>query len=305
MPPDAKKAVLAALAGNLAVAIIKFIAAAMTGSSAMSSEAIHSLVDTTDEALLLLGLKRSKRPPDEEHPLGHDHELYFWSFVVAVLIFGMGGGVTIYEGVSRMRHPTPLEDPAWNYVALGIAAIFEGSSLAIGYRQFRKQVGAVPILQAIHRSKDPAVFTVVIEDTAALIGIAIAFLGVYLGHLFGNPLFDAGASILIGLLLAGVALLIGYEVRGLLIGESADPEMVRQIRSLAESDAAVERANPPVTVQLGPQSVLVALELQFVKSAGSVEVTNAVDRIESAIRKRYPDVHQIYVEAESIKRGAS
>ena len=303
MPAESKKAVVAALFGNLAVAVTKFVAAFATGSSAMFSEGIHSTVDTADEGLLLLGLKRSKKPADEQHPLGHAHELYFWSFVVAVIIFGLGGGVTIYEGIMGLLHPHALEDPTWNYVVLALAALFEGITLTIGYRQFRKQVGDAPILKAIRRSKDPSVFTVVIEDTAALAGIAVAFLGVYLGHFFGSSRFDAGASIVIGLILGTVALLIGYEVRGLLIGESADPELVRQVRELAEDDSAVDRANPPVTVQLGPESVLVALELQFCSGASSGEVTEAIDRIEHAIRGRFPEVHHIYIEAESIKQN--
>jgi cation diffusion facilitator family transporter len=302
MPAESKTVVVTALCGNLAVAVAKFAATAMTGSSAMFSEGIHSLIDTADEGFLLLGLKRSRKPPDEEHPLGHAHELYFWSFVVAVMILGLGGGVTIYEGITRLQHPHALEDPTWNYVVLGLAAIFEGTSLTVGYRQFRRQVGDTPLLQAIRRSKDPTVFTVVIEDIAALAGIAVAFLGVYLGHIFGNSRFDAAASILIGVILATVALLIGYEVRGLLIGESADAGVVSGIRELAEGDSVVDRANPPITVHLGPDAVLVALELQFASQASSGDVTEAIDRIEHAIRGRYPKVQQIYVEAESIRQ---
>jgi len=177
-----------------------------------------------------------------KHPLGHAHELYFWSFVVAVMILGMGGGVTIYEGILRMRQPHPLEDPTWNYAALTISAVFEATSLAVGRRQFRKRTGRAPSLKAIRRSKDPTVFTVVVEDSAALTGVAVAFLGVYLEHLFGSSRFDAGAAIIIGAILAGVALLLGYEVRGLLIGESADPEVVKGTREIAECDPAVDRA---------------------------------------------------------------
>lgn len=303
MPAESRTAVVAALCGNVAVAISKFIAAMITGSSAMLSEGIHSIVDTADEGLLLLGMKRSRKPPDDEHPLGHAHELYFWSFVVAVMIFGLGGGVTIYEGILRIRNPEPLQDPTWNYAVLALAALFEGTSLIIGYRQFRKQVPGRPILEAIRRSKDPTVFTVVIEDTAALAGLTVAFFGVFLSHALNNPRFDGASSIVIGLILASVALLIGYEVRGLLIGEAANPEMIREIRRLAENDAAVDRANRPVTVQLGPESVMVALELQFSSSISAGEVTEAVDRIEQSIRERFPDVQHIYVEAESIRRG--
>ncbi len=301
MPEGSKKAVVAALAGNLLVAVSKFVAAMASGSSAMFSEGIHSTVDTSNEALLLFGMKRSRRPPDEQHPLGHAHELYFWSFVVAVMIFGLGGGVTIYEGITRVLHPKALEDPTWNYAALALATVFEGTSLAVGYRQFKKQAGETPIIQAIRRSKDPSAFIVVLEDSAAIVGIVIAFLGVFLGHRFHNVYFDGSASILIGVLLGAVAFFLGYEVRGLLVGESAEPEMVKAIQEIAEADRSVERANRPVTVYLGPSNVLVALELQFAGSANSREVTDSVDRIEKAIRDQFPEVDRIYVEAESIK----
>ena len=304
MAAESKTAVVAGLLGNLAVAITKLIAAFMTGSSAMLSEGIHSLVDTADQGLLLFGLKRSRRPPDAQHPLGHAHELYFWSFVVAVLIFGLGGGVTIYEGIIRFRNPAPLGDPTWNYVVLGLATVFESISLAVGYRQFSKQVHGAPTLEAVRRSKDPSVFTVVIEDSAALAGLAIAFLGVFLAHRLQDSRFDAAASVGIGLLLAGLALLIGYEVRGLLIGERADPGMVQEIQNLAERDAAVERANAPVTLQLGPESVLVALELQFARELSSADLTTAVERIEHSIRGRFPHVQHLYVEARSIEKRA-
>ena len=301
MPAESQKAVWAALMGNILVAASKFGAAAATGSPPMFSEGIHSLADTCNELLLLLGMKRSRKPPDEAHPLGHAHELYFWSFVVAVVIFGLGGGVTIYQGIARIFDPQPLEDPLWNYVVLALAAAFEGTSFLVGSRQFKRQTGQRPGLRAIRRSKDPTIFTVVLEDFAALAGLLIAFLGVYLGHQFRAPDFEAAASILIGVLLAGVALFLGYEVRGLLVGESAAPEMVKAIRAIAEGDPAVERANPPVTVYLGPRSVLVALELQFVPTSSSKEVTEAVDRIESAIRSAFPIAERIYVEAESIR----
>ena len=302
MPAESKTAVIAALAGDVAVAVTKFVAAAFSGSSAMFSEGVHSVVDSADSALLLFGIARSRRPADEDHPLGHAHELYFWSFVVAVMIFGLGGGVTIYEGIAKLRHPGTLDNPFWDYVVLAVAGILQAASLVVGWRQFRKQIGDAPFLRAVHRSKDPSVFTVVIEDIVGIAGIAVAFAGVFLSHVFGDARFDAAGSVLIGLMLAAVAVLIGNEIRGLLIGESADPAMVREIRKLAEADPAVDRANPPVTIQLGPESVLVALELQFALRASAAEVTEAVDRIERAIQRRFPVVQQIYIEAESIKQ---
>jgi cation diffusion facilitator family transporter len=304
MPAESKTAVIAALAGDVAVAVTKFVAAGISGSSAMFSEGIHSLVDSADGALLLFGMARSTRPADEDHPLGHAHELYFWSFVVAVMIFGLGGGVTIYEGILKIRQPGALENPLWDYVVLAVAAVLQAVSMVVGYRQFRKQIGNAPLILAIHRSKDPSVFTVVIEDAIGIAGIIVAFAGVYLSHAAGDARFDGAASILIGLMLAATALVIGNEIRGLLIGESADPEMVREIRRLAEADPAVDRANPPIAVQLGPDSVLLLLEIQFSSRASAGEVAEAVDRMEHAIHTRFPVVQQIYIEAESIKQGA-
>ena len=213
-----KVAIYGAIAANVAIAVTKFIVAGISGSSAMLSEGIHSAVDTFNGVLLLIGLRLSQRPATPEHPFGHGKELYFWSLIVAVLIFGLGGGISFYEGVQHLREPQPLKDPTWNYVVLGAAAVFEGSSFVIALRQFLRQAGDAPFWQALHRSKDPTTYTVLAEDAAALVGLAVAALGIALARHLDRPAFDGGASMVIGLLLAGVAVLLIRESRGLLIG---------------------------------------------------------------------------------------
>ena len=296
-------AVYAAIAGNLAIAVTKFIAASFTGSSAMLSEGIHSVVDTGNGLLLLLGIRLSKRPPDANHPFGHGKELYFWTLIVAILIFAVGGGMSLYEGISHIQHPSPLTDPTWNYVVLGLAAVFEGAAWTVAYRQFRPGLGGRGLWGAVRASKDPTTFTVLFEDTAALAGLLVAFLGVLLGHTFENPYLDGAASIVIGLILGVVAVLLAIESRGLLVGEAADPETVASIRALASAEPAVERIDPPLTMHLGPRDVLLNLDIQFRRGIDSGEVEAAVDRLEKAIRARHPEIRRIFIEAESLTRG--
>jgi cation diffusion facilitator family transporter len=236
---ESKVALYGAVAANVGIAITKFVVASITGSSAMLSEGIHSAVDSFNGLRLLVGLKLSQRPATPEHPFGHGKELYFWSLIVAVLIFGLGGGVSFYEGVQHVRHPEPMKDPLWNYVVLGFAAVFEGSSFVIALRQFLKQAGDTPFWQALHRSKDPTTYTVLAEDAAALVGLVIAALGIGLSHRFDKPELDGTASIIIGLLLAGVAVALIRESRGLLIGEGIRPETARIIRSIALGQSKV------------------------------------------------------------------
>jgi len=293
-------AVYAAIAGNLAIAVTKFVAAAFTGSSAMISEGIHSVVDTGNGLLLLFGIHKSKRPADDRHPFGHGKELYFYTLIVAILIFAVGGGMSVYEGISHLRHPSALSDPTWNYVVLGLAAIFEATAWTVAYREFRKTRGQRNLWSAVRASKDPTTFTVLFEDTAALLGLLVAFVGVLLGHLLGNPYLDGAASIVIGLILGVVAVLLAYESKGLLIGEAADPATRRGIRQLAEADPAVERIAPPLTMHFGPHEVLVNLDIQFRREATAAEVEQAVDRLEKAIRTQHPVVSRIFIEAESL-----
>jgi len=299
-----RKVIVAAVSGNLAVATTKFVAAFCTGSSAMLSEGIHSLVDTGNGLLLLWGIHRSRRPPDETHPFGHGLELYFWSLIVAILIFAVGGGVSIFEGIHHLLHPAPMANPIWNYAVLGIATLFEGSAWFLALREFLAIKGEVGVWQAIHRSKDPTTFMILFEDSAALLGLGIAFLGIALGHLLNTPVLDAAASVVIGILLAAVAAVLAYETRGLLIGESADPKVVASIRALVEADPAVERVRRPLTMHLGPEQVLLALDVQFRPGLTAPEVEAAVDRLEAAIRARHPQVRHIYLEAEAITARA-
>jgi cation diffusion facilitator family transporter len=196
---SSKKAVYAAIAGNLAIAISKFVAAAFTGSSAMISEGVHSLVDTGDGGLLLLGLKRSERPPDDIHPFGHGKELYFWTLIVAILIFALGGGVSSYEGVMHILNPRPIKSSVWSYSVLGLAMVFEGASLTVAWHEFARVKGRHGFWQTIRESKDPTIYTVILEDSAALAGLLAALAGVFLTELTGNPVYDGLASIIIGL----------------------------------------------------------------------------------------------------------
>src|ERR1700704_6091290 len=252
-----KVAVYGAIAANVAIAVTKFVVAGMTGSSAMLSEGIHSAVDTFNGVLLLVGLKLSQRPATPEHPFGHGKELYFWSLIVAVLIFGVGGGLSFYEGVLHIRRPEPLRDPMWNYIVLGVAAVFEGSSFAIALRQFLKEAGNNPFWEALHRSKDPTTYTVLAEDFAALIGLAVAALGIGLSHRFNKPELDGAASIAIGLLLAGVAVALIRESRSLLIGEGIRPETARAIRKIALEQPNVRDVGRVLSMYVGPDDVLV------------------------------------------------
>jgi cation diffusion facilitator family transporter len=294
-------AIYGALTGNAAIAISKFIAAAITGSSAMIAEGIHSTVDTGDQLLLLWGRHRSRRPPDRGHPFGHGKELYFWSLMVAVLIFGIGGGMGVYEGVTHLLHPGKLQDPTWSYVVLGISALFEGTSLTIALREFLKtKPHDRSFWQHVRRSKDPSLLAVVFEDSAALMGIGFAFLGIFLGHLTGSHYFDGIASICIGLLLALVAVALARESEGLLIGEAMDPEQTRHIAQIVEQDPAVDAAGEPLSMVLGPEQVLLNLDIAFHPGQSLEALESAVRRIEKRIRDEHPTVKRIFIEASAI-----
>ena len=241
---SSKLAIYAAIAANVAIAATKLVVAGITGSSAMLSEGIHSSVDSFNGVLLLVGIRLSQRPATPEHPFGHGKELYFWSLIVAVLIFGLGGGISFYEGVQHIRHPQPLQNPTWNYVVLGAAALFEGISFAIALRQFQRLVGGAPFWEFARRSKDPTTYTVLAEDSAALVGLAIAAVGIALSHWLQMPALDGAASVLIGILLAGVAGLLAWQSRGLLIGEGIRPETARALRDIALAQPGVRDVGP-------------------------------------------------------------
>lgn len=296
---ESRIAVFGAIAANVAIAVTKFAVAAVTGSSAMLAEAIHSIVDTGNGGLLLIGLKLSQRPATPEHPFGHGKELYFWSLIVGVLIFGLGGGISLLEGIVHLRQPVELTDPFWNYVVLAAAAVFEGSSFVLAWRQFKRQRGDTPAYEAFQASKDPTNYSIVAEDSAALIGLAIAAAGVFFSHLLDMPRLDALASVLIGLLLAGVAVLLIRESRGLLVGEGVKPETAREIRSLVEQEPAVRRVGPLLSMYIGAEEVLVTVDVGFGGTTPASEVAAAIRRIEHRVRERFPKISRIYIEAVS------
>ncbi len=291
-------AIYAAIAGNLAIAVTKFIAAAMTGSSAMLSEAIHSVVDTGNGWLILLGVGKSRKPPDKDHPFGHGHELYFWTLIVGVLIFAVGGGMSVYEGINHILHPREPEKLVWSYAVLGVATVFEGTTWLFGWKAFNAERGRKGVLQTIHDTKDPSTFTVLLEDSAALLGLVFAFLGIFLGSLLEVPELDGVASVLIGLLLCGVAVLMVYESKGLLIGEGLDHESLKSIRAVVEGDAAVESVAHLHTMFLGPHEVLLTIELRFRGEITALEVREAVRRMREAIQSQHPDVRRIFFGSE-------
>lgn len=292
--------IFAAIIGNLLIAATKCTAAFFTGSSAMLSEGIHSVVDTGNGVLMLVGVRKSKKPPDEEHPFGHGRELYFWSLVVAFSIFAVGGGLSIYEGILHIIDPEPVTNAVWNYAVLGLSAIFEGISWYFGWRAFDKVRRGKPVVEAMQLSKDPTSFTVLLEDSTALMGILIAFLGIFLGQQFGINYFDGAASVLIGLLLCGIALFLGAESKSLLIGEAVAPETIKGIREIAESEKDVERAKKILTIYIGPDDVAATLELEFKHDITAAELRRAVRRIEMAIKEKYPRVKNVFYEAESL-----
>lgn len=294
---ESKVAIYGAIGANVAIAITKFIVAGVTGSSAMLSEGIHSAVDTFNGVLLLVGIRLSKRPPSAEHPFGHGKELYFWSLIVAVLIFGLGGGVSFFEGVQHMREPEPMRDPTWNYVVLAAAALFEGTSFVIALREFLKQAGDTPFWQALDRSKDPTTYTVLAEDSAALAGLVVAALGIYFSHRLNMPELDGAASVVIGLLLAGVAVLLIRQARGLLIGEGIRPETARAIREMAMAQPSVEEVGHVLSMYVGPDNVLVVVDVNFHDDTDTGEAADAIAAIEKQVRARFPMIKRLFIEA--------
>ncbi len=297
---ESRVAVFGAIAANAAIALTKFAAAGVTGSSVMLSEGIHSIVDTGNGAMLLVGMKLSQREPTSEHPFGHGKELYFWSLMVAVLIFGLGGGISAYGGVLHILHPAPLHDPTWNYGVLCAAGLFEGTSFAIALRQFWSTKGTAPFWQSLRRSKDPITITVLAEDAAALAGLTVAALGVYLSHRLRMPTIDGAASVVVGALLGGVALLLIRESRGLLIGEGVQPETASAIRALVLEDPRVRGVGRPLSMYLGPEEILLTLDVEFQRDSSADQIARAIAKIETEIRVRYPKISRIYIEARSI-----
>ncbi len=294
--------VLGAMIANGIIAIAKFSVAALTGSSAMFSEGLHSVVDTGNQGLILFGIRRSNIEADERHPFGHGKELYFWSLIVSIILFGVGGGISLYEGFSHLQSPGELHDPTWNYVVLGIAFVVESVAWWIAIRHLlkAKKTGET-FWSAFRRSKDPAIYVVLGEDTAAMLGIIVAFLGITLAHTFQMPVFDAIASIVIGVILVVIAMFLAYESRSLIIGESADQEIVKAIRRITGNDEAVQQAGNALTMHFGPNDILVNMKLKFKEGLSTSEIIQAVNRLENAIQDEHPDVRRIFFEADSLR----
>jgi cation diffusion facilitator family transporter len=307
--PDAPKrptVVYAAVLSNAAIAVSKFTAAFFSGSSAMLSEGVHSVVDTGDQLLLLHGVHRSRKPADLEHPFGYGQELYFWGLIVAMVLFSFGGGVSIYEGVVHLLHPHPLKTVLWNYGVLGVAFVFEGASWSIALRELLvTKHERQSLWSAVRASKDVSVYTVLAEDSAALLGLVVAFAGVFFSHRWGSAVPDGLASIAIGTILVVVALFLVMETKGLLLGERADQEVVNDIREIARREEGVIRISPPLTMHLGPREILLNLEVEFRPEMTMPQIAGAIDRLESHIRARHAEVIRIFIEARSLKRAAT
>ena len=294
-----KMVIYAALAGNLAIALTKFAAAFFTGSSAMLSEGVHSLVDTGNGGLLLYGMHRAARPADRTHPLGHGRELYFWSFIVALLVFALGAGVSFYEGIVHIMAPEPVANVKVNYVVLGLSFLFEGSSWLVALKEFRREKGKQGWLQAVQSSKDPSVYTVLFEDSAALLGLIVAFAGILAAEQLEMPELDGAASIGIALILGATATFLARESKGLLIGEPASPEVQKKVLAIAQQDPAVQRANGVLTVHMGPQEIVAGLSIEFEDHLSAPEIEACVERIEARLKKEMPEITRLFVKPQT------
>jgi cation diffusion facilitator family transporter len=287
-----------ALFANVGIAIAKFVAATISGSSSMLTEGVHSLVDSGNQILLLYGQAKAKRPADATHPFGYGRELYFWAFVVAILIFAVGAGVSIYEGGLHIAEPEPLRDPTINYVVLAVALLLEGTSWTIAVREFNGKRGASSWWQSIRRSKDPAGFIVLFEDSAALIGLGIAGVGVWASHHYGDPRIDGVASIAIGLILAGVAILLAREAKGLLIGESADPAIISAVWMIVDKRPQISAVNHVRTIHTAPDAVFVAISADFVDDLPMGQAERLIEDIEREMKALIPELSSIYIRPE-------
>lgn len=291
--------IYAALVGNSLIALMKFVAAFITGSSAMFSEGIHSVVDTGNQILLLYGLKQSKKPADDQFPFGHGKEIYFWSFIVAIMIFAVGAGISIYEGIHRLGNPVAIENILINYIVLGLALVFEGGAWYFALKEFRREKGDSGYLEAVHRGKDPSIFVVLFEDSAAMLGLTVALIATALTQLTGNLYLDGVASIVIGLILAGTAVWLAVETKSLLIGESANNHVVRGIRKLALTIRNINHVNEVLTMHMGPDFILVNISVEFSDQATATDIEDAVALLDDKIKKAYENVQRVFIEAEA------
>jgi cation diffusion facilitator family transporter len=304
MATGSKKVIYAALIGNALISVTKFAAAFFTGSSAMLSEGIHSLVDTGNQILLLHGLKRSVLPADKDFPFGHGKEIYFWSFIVAILIFALGGGISIYEGIQHLIHPEPIKSPLINYIVLALAMLFEGVAWFMAFQEFKRVKGKWGYLEAVQRSKDPSIFVVLFEDSAAMLGLLVAFVGIALSQYTGILYFDGAASVIIGCILLSTATWLAYETKGLLIGERANLFVINDIKIILANNSNVEHANEVLTMHMGPDYVLVNLSLDFKDSLTIDELENTIAALDREIKNQHPSVKRIFIEAEKIKSSS-
>ena len=299
---ESKGVIYAAIFANIAIAVCKFAAAAVTSSSAMLAEAFHSTADTGNELLLLWGIKRSARPPDALHPYGYGKALYFYSLLVAVYIFGVGGGLALHEGISHLKHPEIPTHPGWNYAVLALAAVFDFYSWRISYRELRARKDPnESTWDEIKGGKDPTIFTVFLEDSAGLLGVLLAFLAIFLGRQFNNPYLDPIASIVIGLVLAVLAVFLGRESGALLVGERTNRARIARLKEIICADPAVEEVGDLLTMQLGPEEVLLTVNIQFRRKLTLEQLESAIEQIEANIRREQPSVQRIFIEAESFK----
>ena len=294
-PTASNRTLIIALLANLGIAIAKFIAAGITGSSAMLTEGIHSVVDSTNQLLLMWGRRQSRKPPDKRHPMGYGRELYFWSFVVAVLVFALGAGVSVYEGILHIQRPEKAVSPIVAYVVLGIAFLLEGWSTLEAFNEFKVAKGRLGWIEAIRRSKDPPSFIVLLENGAAMVGIVVAALGVFLAHWTHNPFFDGAASVVIGIVLGLTALLLAYESKGLLIGEAADPDLVRALRKLACSKDGVVGVGHVLTVHSSPEIITAMINVDFDDSITAADVERIVCELETETAARFPHVRRLFI----------
>ena len=299
MAGSSRKVIFAALVGNAAIAVAKFVMSALTGSAAMFSEGIHSVVDTGNQVLLLYGLKQAKKPPNEKFPFGHGKEVYFWSFVVALLIFAVGSGLSIYKGVQHIQHPSVITDPFWNYIVLGVAMLIEGFVFYVAIKEFNKVKGNDNYFEAIQKGKDPGLFVVLLEDAAAMAGLMVAMIGIAISQFTGNYIFDGIASVIIGFILALVAILLAVETKGLLIGESANKNVVHGIRDVLHQTRGVQKVNEVLTMHMGPDYILVNLSVEFSDHIRTGEMEQLVSSLDREIKIKFKNVRRIFIEAES------
>jgi cation diffusion facilitator family transporter len=302
MAAESRRAVVAAIVGNALIAAAKCAAAAYSGSAAMLAEAIHSLVDAGNDGLMLYGMRRSRRPPDEAHPLGYGHELYFWTLIVGVVIFALGGGMSVVTGVSHILDARPRESVGWNYAVIGVAFVFESVSWWYGVKAFRAERRGRGIVETVRVTKDPTTFSVLLEDSAALVGLALALAGIALAEALGAPWIDGASSVLIGVLLSAIALVMVGESKGLLVGEGVEQRTLETLRKIVAADPAVERVDRLLTQYLGPNEVLLAIELRFRLETDVTDIRRALARLKQEIQSRYPKIRRILLDSSAIER---